>query len=156
MLDLDYFKEYNDTYGHHAGDELLMSLGEQLQGQNREEDIACRYGGEEFLLILPGASLEAAVNRAEELNRSVKDLHIRNTSLKPITISAGVAVFPDHGGTGKEVIQAADDALYLAKAEGRDRVRVANGGANAKALGKRFYPTSPFPGARQHKLRLLD
>ena len=156
MLDLDHFKEYNDTYGHHAGDELLMALGELIQEQNRGEDIACRYGGEEFLLIMPGAPLEAALNRAEELNRSVKNLHTRNTSLKPITISAGVAIFPDHGGAGMEVIQAADAALYRAKAEGRDRVLVANGGANAKALAKRFYPPPPSPGARQPKLRVLD
>lgn len=156
MLDLDHFKEYNDTYGHHAGDELLMSLGELIQEQNRGEDIACRYGGEEFLLIMPGAPLEAALNRAEELNRSVKNLHTRNTSLKPITISAGVAIFPDHGGAGMEVIQAADAALYRAKAEGRDRVLVANSGANAKALAKRFYPPPPSPGARQPKLRVLD
>ena len=134
MLDLDHFKEYNDTYGHNAGDELLMSLGELIQDQIRREDIACRYGGEEFLLIMPGAPLEVALNRAEELNRSVKNLHTRNTSLKPITISAGVAIFPDHGGAGKEVIRAADAALYRAKAKGRDRVLVANGGANAKAL----------------------
>jgi diguanylate cyclase (GGDEF)-like protein/PAS domain S-box-containing protein len=156
MLDLDHFKEYNDTYGHHAGDELLMALGELIQEQNRGEDIACRYGGEEFLLIMPGAPLEAALNRAEELNRSVKNLHTRNTSLKPITISAGVAIFPDHGGAGMEVIQAADAALYRAKAYGRDRVLVANGGANAKALAKRFYPPPPSPGARQPKLRVLD
>jgi len=156
MLDLDHFKEYNDAYGHHAGDELLMALGELIQEQNRGEDIACRYGGEEFLLIMPGAPLEAALNRAEELNRSVKNLHTRNTSLKPITISAGVAIFPDHGGAGMEVIQAADAALYRAKAEGRDRVLVANGGANAKALAKRFYPPPPSPGARQPKLRVLD
>jgi diguanylate cyclase (GGDEF)-like protein len=156
MLDLDHFKEYNDAYGHHAGDELLMALGELIQGQIREEDIACRYGGEEFLLIMPGAPLEAALNWAEELNRSVKNLHTRNTSLKPITISAGVAIFPDHGGAGKEVIRAADAALYRAKAEGRDRVLVANGGANAKTLAKRLYPPPPSPGARQPKLRILD
>jgi diguanylate cyclase (GGDEF)-like protein/PAS domain S-box-containing protein len=156
MLDLDYFKEYNDTYGHHAGDELLMSLGALIQEMKREEDIACRYGGEEFLLILPGAPLEVALNRAEELNRSVRELHVRHPSLKPITISAGVAIFPDHGSTGKEVILAADDALYLAKAEGRDRVIAANGGGNARALVKRFYQASPSLGARQPKLRVLD
>ena len=99
-----------------------MSLGELIQKQIRREDIACRYGGEEFLLIMPGAPLEVALNRAEELNRSVKNLHTRNTSLKPITISAGVAIFPDHGGAGKEVIRATDAALYRAKAEGCDRV----------------------------------
>ncbi len=105
---------------------------------------------------MPGAPLEVALKWAEKFNRSVKDLHIRNTSLKPITISAGVATFPDHGGTGKEVIRAADDALYLAKAEGRDRVMMANGEANAKAPAKRFYSPPPSPGARQPKLRVLD
>ncbi len=156
MLDLDHFKECNDAYGHNAGDDLLMALGGLIREQIRGEDIACRYGGEEFLLIMPGAPLEVALHCAGELNRSVKNLHIQNTSLKPITVSAGVAVFPDHGRTGKEVIRAADAALYRAKAEGRDRVIVADSGANAKALAKRFYPPPPNAGAFQPKLRVLD
>jgi len=127
MMDLDHFKEYNDTYGHNAGDELLINLGQLIQDQVRREDVACRYGGEEFLLIMPGASLEIAVERANELNLAVKRLHQGSSSLKPITISAGVAVFPEHGANGRDVIRAADAALYRAKEEGRDRVVVASG-----------------------------
>ena len=126
MLDLDHFKEYNDTFGHNAGDELLCALGQLIQDQVRREDIACRFGGEEFLLIMPGAPLEIALERAHELNLGVKQLHKNSPALKPITISAGVAIFPDHGGNGKDVIRAADAALYRAKEAGRDRVVVAS------------------------------
>jgi diguanylate cyclase (GGDEF)-like protein len=133
MLDLDHFKEYNDAYGHHAGDELLLSLGELFQHQIRLEDVACRYGGEEFLLIMPEAPLEVTLNRAKSLNHSVKNLHTQNPSLKPITISAGVAIFPDHGNTGKELMRAADAALYRAKAEGRDQVILADGEAKVES-----------------------
>lgn len=126
MLDLDHFKEYNDTYGHNAGDELLVAMGQLIQDQVRREDIACRYGGEEFLLIMPGAPLEIALERANELNLSIKHLHKNSPSLKPITISAGVAIFPDHGSNSKDVVRAADAALYRAKEEGRDRVVVAS------------------------------
>ena len=127
MLDLDHFKEYNDTYGHNFGDELLVALGQLIQDQVRREDIACRFGGEEFLLMMPGAPLEVTLQRAQELNQAVKQLHTSSSSLKPITISAGVAIYPNNGSTAKDVIRAADAALYRAKAEGRDRVVVANG-----------------------------
>ena len=126
MLDLDHFKEYNDTYGHHAGDELLCALGQLIQDQIRQEDIACRYGGEEFLLIMPGAQMEIVLERANELILSVRQLHKQSPSLRAITVSAGVAIFPAHGSSGKELIKAADAALYQAKEEGRDRVVVAH------------------------------
>jgi diguanylate cyclase (GGDEF)-like protein/PAS domain S-box-containing protein len=122
MLDLDHFKEYNDAFGHVAGDELLSALGQLIQDQIRKEDIACRYGGEEFLLILPEAPMEIVMKRANEVNLSVKRLHMQSKSLKQITISAGVAIFPEHGSTSKNIIKAADAALYRAKEEGRDRV----------------------------------
>ena len=125
MMDLDHFKEYNDTYGHTAGDELLVAVGRMIQDLVRREDVACRYGGEEFLLIIPDAPLEVALERAQILTESVKRLHTQNQALRPITISAGVAIFPDHGANAKEVIRAADAALYRAKEEGRDRVVVA-------------------------------
>jgi diguanylate cyclase (GGDEF)-like protein/PAS domain S-box-containing protein len=127
MLDLDHFKEYNDIYGHNAGDELLVALGKIIRTQTRQEDIACRYGGEEFLIIMPGTDLETALERTEELHQLVKELHLSNRFLRPVTISAGVAVYPVHGSTGKEVIRSADAALYRAKADGRDRVVVADG-----------------------------
>ncbi len=134
MLDLDHFKEYNDAYGHNAGDELLCALGQMIQETVRREDIACRFGGEEFLLIMPGAPMDVALDRAQVLNEGVKRLHLQSSSLKAITISAGVAIFPDHGSSGKEVIQAADMALYQAKEAGRDRVVVAASRSKGRAL----------------------
>jgi diguanylate cyclase (GGDEF)-like protein len=122
MMDLDHFKDYNDTFGHSAGDELLSALGNLLKSQIRGEDIACRYGGEEFLFILPGASLEVTLGRAESLLQAVKEIHLHYQGLKPTTLSLGVAVYPDHGYTGLEIIKAADAALYGAKQTGRDRV----------------------------------
>ena len=133
MMDLDHFKPYNDSYGHTAGDEVLRAAGHLIQNQVRGEDIACRYGGEEFLLIMPGASLEVVQHRAETIVREVKQLHLQNHAFHPITISAGVAIFPDNGATADLVLQAADQALYRAKAAGRDRVMVA---------GSEVYPGS--------------
>jgi diguanylate cyclase (GGDEF)-like protein/PAS domain S-box-containing protein len=126
MLDLDHFKQYNDTYGHSAGDDLLSALGGLVKSQIREEDIACRYGGEEFLLILPGTSMEVTLERAEILRQAVQEMHLHYRSLKPITLSLGVAGYPEHGDTGLEIIQAADAALYRAKQAGRDRVMAAD------------------------------
>ena len=125
MMDLDHFKLYNDTFGHSAGDELLSALGILLKSQIRGEDIACRYGGEEFLVILPGASVSTALERAEILRQAVKEMHLLHPGLKPTTLSLGVAVYPDHGDTGLELIRAADAALYRAKQAGRDQVMAA-------------------------------
>jgi diguanylate cyclase (GGDEF)-like protein/PAS domain S-box-containing protein len=122
MMDLDHFKQYNDNFGHNAGDELLMAVGNLIRSQVREEDIACRYGGEEFLLIMPGASFAITLERAEILRQAVKEMHRHYQGLKPITLSLGVAVYPDHGDTGGEIIRAADTALYQAKRAGRDQV----------------------------------
>jgi len=105
-----------------------------IQDTVRREDIACRFGGEEFLLIMPGAPMDVALDRAKVLNEGVKRLHLQSSSLKAITISAGVAIFPDHGSSGKEVIQAADTALYQAKEAGRDRVVVAASRSKGRAL----------------------
>ncbi len=134
MMDLDHFKDYNDTFGHNAGDDLLNALGNLVKGQIRGEDIACRYGGEEFLLIIPGAVMEVALERAELLRQAVKEMHIHHRGLKPITLSLGVAVYPVHGQTGLELIRAADVALYQAKREGRDQViAAANPGTISEA-----------------------
>ncbi len=131
MMDLDHFKEYNDTHGHEGGDAMLSAVGSLIKTHCREEDIPCRYGGEEFLLILSGASSEVTLGRAEKLRQAVKELQIqhRGQYINPTTMSLGVAVFPDQGATGEDLIRAADNALYLAKAEGRDRVVVATGNA---------------------------
>jgi diguanylate cyclase (GGDEF)-like protein len=129
MLDLDHFSRFNNTFGHQAGDLLLQAFGEAVRSRVRVEDIACRYGGEEFTLILPEAGLQTTLERAGEVLQVVRDLHIvhRGQSLGAITVSAGVAAFPDHGRTGESLIRAADSALYEAKAAGRDRVEVAGG-----------------------------
>jgi diguanylate cyclase (GGDEF)-like protein len=128
MMDFDHFKKFNDTYGHTSGDMLLRQFGSWLKTQNRVEDIACRFGGEEFILILPGANLDIARKRAEQLRLGVKRLRGQQSGkfLQRVSLSLGVAVFPDHGSTVEEIITAADMAMYQAKKEGRDRVRIAN------------------------------
>jgi len=133
MMDLDNFKQFNDTFGHEAGDAILNAVGGLIRIHCREEDIPCRYGGEEFLLVLPGASLDVTMGRAEKLREAVKQLQIqhRGQSLTSTTMSLGVAVFPDTGATVEDLLRAADMALYRSKAEGRDRVVVgSDGGAD--------------------------
>ncbi|HPP11459.1 MAG TPA: sensor domain-containing diguanylate cyclase [bacterium] len=127
MIDIDHFKQFNDLYGHGAGDELLAQLGHFFRTHIRGSDIACRYGGEEFTLVMPDASLRDVVRRAEELRVAVKDLrvHYQGQLLGSITLSLGIAVYPEHGTTADELIRLADAALYRAKKEGRDRVLVA-------------------------------
>jgi len=127
QLDLDHFKKFNDTYGHAAGDEVLRTVAVVLREETRGDDIACRYGGEEFTVIMPGASLATATERAEALRKSVAKLRLRHEgkALPNITISGGVAVFPDHGATLQSVLNKADAALILAKREGRARIKVA-------------------------------
>ncbi len=127
MLDLDHFKEFNDGYGHVAGDALLRGLGDYLVSHVRTEDIACRYGGEEFVVILPEASLEMSRSRAQELWKGVQGLHVnfQGELLRGVTASLGVAAFPAQGRTAAELLRAADAALYSAKRRGRDRVEIA-------------------------------
>jgi diguanylate cyclase (GGDEF)-like protein len=128
MLDLDKFKEFNDTFGHDVGDMLLRELGRLLQGFVRGGDVACRYGGEEFVLVLPGADLEITRQRADRLRDAAKHLFVshRGQSVGSVTLSAGIAAFPDHGITGEALVQAADAALYRAKAAGRDQVVISD------------------------------
>lgn len=127
MLDLDHFKRFNDTFGHAAGDALLSALGRLMLNHVRKEDVACRYGGEEFTVILPETSLETACGRAEELRQLVHGLNLeyQGQSLGGITISLGVAVYPQHGEDPEALLGAADKALYQAKHAGRDRTMVA-------------------------------
>jgi len=127
MIDVDHFKQFNDTYGHEAGDKVLIELGGYFKKFTRGEDIACRYGGEEFILILTDATLENTLNKAEEIREQVKEnLKIKHLGkLLKITISLGVAVYPEHGETTEDAIKAADKALYVAKSKGRDCVKKA-------------------------------
>jgi diguanylate cyclase (GGDEF)-like protein len=127
MIDIDHFKRFNDTFGHAAGDALLTAVGALLQRQTRAEDIACRYGGEEFALILLDASAEDTEERAKLLRDETARLRVEygQQPLGNVTISVGVAVFPEHGETAEALLKASDAALYRAKAGGRDRVMVA-------------------------------
>lgn len=124
MMDLDHFKRFNDTFGHQAGDTLLRALGDLLKKNTRGQDIACRYGGEEFALVLTDSNLAGALKRAEILRQQVKQLSVEYAGqlLGAVSISIGVALYPDHGATIAEVLRASDQALYSAKREGRDRV----------------------------------
>ncbi len=124
MLDIDHFKHYNDTYGHDAGDALLREMGSLLQRHIRRGDMVCRFGGEEFLIILPGASLDDTRQRAEMLRGAVQRMQVMHEDelLKSVTISVGVACFPDYGDTAEMMIAVVDDALYHAKAAGRNCV----------------------------------
>lgn len=128
MLDVDHFKRFNDQFGHDAGDKLLAEFGKFLKKHVRGDDIACRYGGEEFILILPGSNLEDTTQRAEQVRLGAKKLDIRHKheSLGAISISLGVAVAPLHADDCEGVIRAADQALYRAKRAGRDQVVVAD------------------------------
>ncbi len=126
MLDVDFFKKFNDTYGHEAGDIVLIELGRTLEAGVRKEDVVCRYGGEEFFVILPKTSLEEAGKRAETLRASVQDdLRITYGEARfQVTISLGVAAFPGHGESIEAVMNRADAALYASKQAGRNRVTV--------------------------------
>ena len=124
QFDLDFFKKLNDDYGHAAGDEVLRRVAELLRTSTRGEDIVCRYGGEEFTLILPGASLAHAGARASAISKQIAKLKIdlAGQTLSGISLSGGVAVFPDDGESLQEVLQRADHALLRAKREGRARI----------------------------------
>lgn len=125
MIDLDYFKKINDTYGHKAGDVMLQTLGTLLATKTRDGDIACRYGGEEFIIVLPGASQTIAQRRAEQMRSTFEELRLTyGGHILSATLSAGVAEFPLNGVDGESVLQDADKALYIAKSLGRNRVVV--------------------------------
>lgn len=124
MFDIDHFKDFNDTYGHDGGDTLLRYLGEFLKQNTRGEDIVCRYGGEEFVVVLPNTRHQSAVEKANELRIGISRLQVPHlgTLMRTCTISVGVATYPQHGHTADELLKAADDALYAAKRGGRNRV----------------------------------
>jgi diguanylate cyclase (GGDEF)-like protein len=124
LLDIDHFKKFNDTFGHGAGDLVIKHVGETLSRGVRKGDLACRYGGEEFMLVLVGATIEPALYRAEQVRNAVKELKLdyNGVMLGDVTVSIGVAIYPQCGATPADVIDAADKALYDAKKKGRDRV----------------------------------
>ena len=127
MFDIDRFKQFNDTFGHQAGDTVLRAVGDLLSRQTRGQDVACRYGGEEFVVLLEGTSIDAACKLAELLRQELKQLTAQHAGqvLGQISVSIGISAFPGHGATAEELLHAADQALYRAKAQGRNRVVVA-------------------------------
>lgn len=127
LVDIDHFKRFNDAHGHDAGDALLRGVGTLLRHAVREGDTACRYGGEEFVVVLPGADLAGTAGRAETLRAAIARWHARHEGvpLGPVTVSIGVAVLPLHGRDWRSTLRAADQALYAAKHAGRNRVVVA-------------------------------
>jgi diguanylate cyclase (GGDEF)-like protein/PAS domain S-box-containing protein len=128
FLDLDHFKRFNDTFGHDAGDMVLRSLADLFRNFFRATDICCRYGGEEFAIILPESSSQDAATRADALRSEVKSLRLqyKKQTLGQLTLSVGVAAFPEHGSTSVELLKIADQCLYESKASGRDVVTVAS------------------------------
>jgi diguanylate cyclase (GGDEF)-like protein len=124
MLDVDHFKKFNDNFGHDAGDMVLRTLGNLFLANLRKEDVICRFGGEEFAIILPDASTESARSRAEQLRAVVREttLAFHEQLLPPVSISVGLAMFPDDGMTREILLKSADAALYRAKNNGRDCV----------------------------------
>ncbi len=123
MMDLDHFKDINDTYGHEAGDMVLKSLADAVVRQSRHGDFVCRYGGEEFVLVMPNVDLETAAVRAGELHATINAMTVSYGVFSlTATISMGVAAYPNHGSAKEEILRAADRALYSAKHGGRNRV----------------------------------
>lgn len=124
MIDLDFFKRINDIFGHEAGDIVLKNVAILLKNSIRESDVACRYGGEEFVLVLSEVSTDGAGKKAEGIRKAVMDLAlaIRQKSLGRVSTSIGVAVYPDHGVDMDSLLRAADEALYEAKENGRNCV----------------------------------
>jgi two-component system cell cycle response regulator len=129
MLDIDDFKDFNDTYGHPRGDRVLHMVSETIKANLREMDVAARYGGEEFVVVLPETDTEGAVLVAERIRAGVEGLQFATADgAEPVrkTISLGVATYPEHATTQSKFVEAADDAMYAAKHAGKNAVRVAD------------------------------
>ena len=123
MMDLDYFKDTNDTYGHEAGDVVLKTLAETVTRQSRHGDFVCRFGGEEFVLVMPNIGIEKARKRVEALHQIISALNIPYGRFNlTTTMSMGIAWYPAHGETKEQLLRAADMAMYAAKNSGRNRV----------------------------------
>jgi diguanylate cyclase (GGDEF)-like protein len=126
MIDLDHFKRVNDTFGHEGGDLLLRSVANILKQSVRACDVACRYGGEELIVLMPDCGLDSAAERAEAIRVAIAGLHLSyNAQVLTATASFGVAAYPACGGEPELLVQEADAALYAAKRDGRNRVVVA-------------------------------
>ena len=124
----DFFKRFNDAYGHDGGYALLAQFGALLAALVRTEDVACRYGGEEFTIVMQEADAALALDRAEDIRRHVEAMQIshRRQSLGQVTVSIGIASYPQHGDSPEQLLRRADRALYTAKNNGRNQVCVAD------------------------------
>jgi diguanylate cyclase (GGDEF)-like protein/PAS domain S-box-containing protein len=127
IIDLDHFKQFNDRFGHQAGDKVLRAMADLFRSHFRSNDIVCRYGGEEFAVILPQSTAKQAAARANDLRARAKKLvlQLENRTLDRVTLSVGIAAFPENTVAAQELLRAADACLYRSKREGRDRVTVA-------------------------------
>jgi diguanylate cyclase (GGDEF)-like protein len=134
MVDIDQFKRLNDEFGHLLGDEVLRQVSSIFYQQLRKFDVVCRYGGEEFAILLSQTNPEHALAVAEKLRRSVEIWQFPGVP-RPVTISAGTAVYPDHGSTRDELVKAADAGMYAAKQAGRNQARMAPGLSIEHAAG---------------------
>jgi diguanylate cyclase (GGDEF)-like protein len=133
MIDIDNFKQFNDWHGHDAGDFVLSALARAIARNIRPSGLACRYGGEEFAVVLPQASVDIACQRAEEMRQAIRNTnltHLGQTLAAP-SASLGIAMYPGDGANAPEMLKAADRALYRAKDEGRDRISVEQGSLRA-------------------------
>ncbi|MEO0646316.1 MAG: diguanylate cyclase, partial [Cyanobacteria bacterium J06650_10] len=127
LMDIDYFKKVNDTYGHIAGDQALRVFADLVHKHIRTSDIACRYGGEEFIVAMPDMPLSEAYQRSENIRRALKETVIECDGVSfQVTVSMGLGAYPDFAGDQQELLKRVDQALYVAKANGRDRIEVAN------------------------------
>jgi diguanylate cyclase (GGDEF)-like protein len=128
MFDVDYFKKFNDSFGHDAGDAVLAALGAFIGRRARKSDIACRFGGEEILIVLPGADTAAAMKWAEITREEIERMVLthQHRQLGPVTVSGGVASYPLNAQNKTDLLKAADEALYQSKANGRNRVTAAS------------------------------
>jgi diguanylate cyclase (GGDEF)-like protein len=142
MVDLDFFKRYNDRFGHQAGNVMLKHISSMLRTSSRETDQVYRFGGDEFALVLPNTSLAGARIVAEKVQAAVRSIEDRRPSPIPLTCSIGIAIFPTDGADGQSIILAADRACYAAKRAGRARIATAIEGL---ALAAEFQPTEPTP-----------
>ena len=147
FLDLDHFKKFNDAFGHAAGDMVLQSLADLFRTFFRSTDICCRYGGEEFAIVLPESCSEDAASRADALRVEVKRLRLKykKQTLGPLSLSAGVAAFPAHASSSDELLKIADQCLYQSKTRGRDLVTVADALSHPHRAGATQQKLTPIP-----------
>jgi diguanylate cyclase (GGDEF)-like protein len=137
MMDIDHFKRFNDAHGHAGGDAVLTALGALLKKSCRQDDLACRYGGEEFTVVLFGADALNARAWAQRLAAAIRAMEVRldGVALPAFTLSMGLAIYPTHGSDPASLLQAADRALYEAKRVGRDRL--VTSGVNLRIEGSK-------------------